>query len=137
MPSYTKAFVRTHRIGAAQLGVNGETLDTDATSSAFAFDGFNQLKIRCTRVNNSGTATTFYFQTSEDGGTTWDRRMSGSVSSGTETLSPHLASAAIATLTFDYYLPIIGMPGDLMRVVFPNTSDAADTITASVTLGVV
>lgn len=137
MPGYTTSYVRSRRIDAEALGLNGTTLDGGATSSSFDIGGYNQLKLRCTRVNNSGTATQFYFETSEDGGTTWDRRQSGAIASGTETLSDHLVSRAVTQLNFDYYLPVVADQGDLMRVVFADTTDAADNVTVAITLGVV
>ena len=137
MPCYTQSFVRSRRIDAAALNLNAVTLNGGATSNPFDVSGYNQLKVNVVRVNNSGTATAFYFETSEDGGTTWARRQSGSISAGTETLSDHTVSRSIATLVFDYYLPIVAEQRDLMRIVFADTTDAADFVTAVVTLGVV
>jgi hypothetical protein len=137
MPAYTQGFVRARRIDAEALGANAVTLNGGLTTESVDISGYNQLKLSCIRVNNSGTATSFYFETSEDGGTTWLRRQSGAVSGGTETLNNHTVSRAITQLAFDYYLPIVGDEGDLLRVVFTDTSDAADFVTAQITLGVV
>lgn len=136
MPGYTKSFSRqTRLIDPITLGLNGVGLDANRTSNAFDVTGANQLKVDVVRVNNSGTATSFYLETSYDGGTTWTRNVTGSISAGTETLSPHLISMAVTTLAYNYYYALFGEEAQ-MRLVFTSNSDAADTVTVNVTLGV-
>jgi hypothetical protein len=136
MPGYTKSFSRqTKRVDPITLGLNGVTLDVARTSNAVDVTGCNQFKLDVVRVNNSGTATSFYLETSFDGGTTWTRNVTGRISSGTETLSPHVISMAVTTLAFNYYYALFGEEAQ-MRVTFAATSDAVDTVTVNVTLGV-
>jgi len=136
MPGYTKSFSRqTKRIDPITLGLNGVTLDAARTSNAFDVTGCNQCKVDVVRVNNSGTATGFYLETSFDGGTTWTRNVTGRISTGTETLSPHTVEMAVTTLAYNYYYALFGEEAQ-MRITFASTSDAADTVTVNVTLGV-
>ena len=77
MPCYTQSFVRSRRIDAAALNLNAVTLNGGATSNPFDVSGYNQLKVNVVRVNNSGTATAFYFETSADG-SSWTVRAQAS-----------------------------------------------------------
>lgn len=136
MPSYGKPYTRVIRFSAIELGLNGVTMDAARTSNSFGINGMNQLVATFTRVSGAAGATTFYFEVSHDDGTTWRRLTTSSISSGTETLSEHLVSAAATIDEGHYLLNVLGGSKDVMRVVIPSNADATATITMEITLGV-
>jgi hypothetical protein len=136
MPGYTKDFTRARRISAHELNLNGVTLDAARTSNVFAPEGMNQLMVNVTRVDNSGTATSFFFEHSGDNGTTWRRLTTGSISSGTETLSVHTVTIASSVANYSYYKSFLVASKDLMRITFNSNSDVADIVTVDILLGV-
>jgi hypothetical protein len=136
MSGYTKGFTREHLISPAELGLNGVVVANGApvTSSTFDATGYNQLRLDFSLTRVAATVLTFYLDHSRDGGSTWERLKTSSIAAGTETLSDHLVSLAVAgSVNFPYLTSIFYKK---MRLVITTTNGTTDTVTVGVAVGI-
>lgn len=139
----TSRHVRQRYINPGRLGVSAATMGDPVTSTAFDTTGYNQISIDVDYTYGSASALTIYlevadhfdYSTNGASSATWRRLQTGSISSGTVTVSNAIYSNAVSDdENFQLQLPInnVGMA----RLVFDGTSDdATDIITAAVHLG--
>jgi hypothetical protein len=132
----TIPYIKRKLIPALTVGMDAETIANGApiTSSTFSVEGYNQLSVMCYLTHVAATAVTMYLETTTDG-TRWCRYQASALAGGTETITNHIVSKAVAgSVNWGHNFP--GIFGDRARLVFAGTDGTTDTLTAEVVLGV-
>jgi hypothetical protein len=125
----------TRYIAPDVTGLSGATLAAERTSNNLSTAGFDQLTIFIDYTYSAASAVTMTLEASDDNGSTWYRTQTGSISSGTVTLSSQTftKSTGSADQTFVVNQAI---NYDMMRIKVAGTSgDTGDLVTVSVRLG--
>jgi hypothetical protein len=132
MAAQATAMVRViSELGPVNTGINGAGLDGTTTGSWIGTRGANQVAWIFTFTRDAGDDLNFYFEKSNDEGTTIARVQASAISAGTETLSDHVVTKAVTASTkFDYRLKV---DADWLRIVFTASTNgtASDLITAT------
>jgi hypothetical protein len=134
----TQPFTKYRKIVPHKLGLNNVVVANGApvTSSTFSIAGYNQLSFQFALTRVAATSVTAYVDTSNDGGTTWHRTQTKSISSGTETLSPRLMTQAVSA-NENWRWEFGGVASDLARLVVEGVAGTTDRLTVSAEVGVV
>ena len=137
MTATGRKYVRQHKIGARELGLNAVTLAATRTSSSFAMTSYEQLTAEVNMSSqNTVTRVDIYMEVSNDSGTTWFRPQSKSIASGAATLWDLVYRKTVSDA--DQWLinfPINYELGRLVVSVGAGTGSATDIVSVDLTLG--
>lgn len=136
MTATGRKYVRQKDIGARELGLSGLTLESTRTSSTFDCTSYNQLSISMNlSQQNTVTRVDVYLESSNDGGTTWFRPQSKSISSGAAVLSDLTYRKTVAAA--DQWLinfPVNYHECRLVVAVGAGTGTSTDVFSTTITL---
>jgi hypothetical protein len=137
MSASEKKYIRQYYVNPTELGLNGVTIlaATPVTSSTFSVDGYNQLSLAFSLTRVAATAVTAYVEFSFNG-TVWYRQQASSIAAGTETLTDHTMSKAVAGSVL-WWHNFGGVIGDRARIVVGSTAGTTDTLQVAAIVGVV